>query len=213
MDRLREDHRVWFSGSVSQLDRIDWHALAVIGSVVGVEPESMVDAARLPSLVDDVFMNFSDEGRPVSLRGRLYDRTGTGDWRFRLTDGVHRRRRRPFRIDLLSPVTLRRAGGDVETQALDIGLDGARIAAGDGLAAGEVVRAALSVPGEDEPFDVSGPLVDAGAPGALDLRFVDIDRMARSRLGAFLIAHQRALWRRRQAYQRALAGVHDDLDL
>jgi hypothetical protein len=194
MNRLASHQRVWFSGGHPRVGALDWNVVAIVGDVIAIEATGSGDTSRQPE-VDETFLCFDHRGATVSLRGRLYRGDFKGDWRFNLTDGIQQRRLQPFRIPLCAPVTLTTDGGPLETQVLDVGIDGCRLAATDGLPTGEAVQVSLSLPGYDEPIEATGRVNWEGE----ELVFGPLGAHTHASLADFLIVYQRMMWRRRVA--------------
>jgi PilZ domain len=194
VNRLASHQRVWFSGGHPRIGALEWNVVAIVGDVIAIEPAGARDTSAQPE-VEETFLCFDNRGATVSLRGRLFRGDFKDDWRFRLTDGIQQRRLQPFRISLCAPVTLTTDAGPLETQVLDVGIDGCRLAAAEGLPEGERVQVSLSLPGYDDPIQATGTVDEWGE----ELLFGALGAHTHTSLANFLIVYQRMMWRRRVA--------------
>ena len=196
-------------------DVIDFRVVAVIDSVVALEPLERIRpcAARR---VRDCYVTFGEGHGLIGLKGHLYQRK-PGDWRFKVTDLARSRResdsgsacahrsRSRLTTDKLPERTL-------ETETVNFGVDGALVDGAGDWSPPEHVNLSLSLIGEDEPVETPARLV--ARQGALwDFKYEAIKADARNRLGSFIIDYQRDLMRLRNArYQAEVMGFDDDLD-
>jgi hypothetical protein len=121
-----------------------------------------VDADLIPSRTQDVFLSFVRERRLVGLKGVL-TRNGA-DVRFRVQDGVRVPQPRHTRVDLQTPVTLRRADGESGGgSTINISADGLLVRAPLAVTVGEPLELSLTLPGQKLALDLHARVVRHGA--------------------------------------------------
>lgn len=196
-------------------DLLDFRVVAVIDSVVALEPLVRSDTRLIPDRVRDCYMTFGQGAGLVGLKGHLYERS-PGDWRFKVTDPMSFPGDNGFRIRVCAPVTV--APQDEESideplfaETVNVGADGVLVDGGE-WAPPERATVTLSLPGHDEAIEAPARLV--ARQGVLcDFKYEAMDARTRGRLGHFIIEYQRDALRRRQAwYQAEVVGLDDDLN-
>ena len=197
-------------------DVLDFRVVAVIDSVVALDPLARVDTRLIPDRVRDCYMTFGHDHSLVGLKGHLYQRK-PGDWRFRVTDPISFPSNNGFRIRVCAPVTVTPFDEDdvdpsLQTETVNFGADGVLIDGGPSWSPPERARLMLSLPGEDEAIEAPATLV--ARQGVLcDFKYQAMETGARNRLCAFIIDYQRDAMRRRKAWYHAeVGGLDDDLD-
>jgi hypothetical protein len=197
-------------------DLIDFRVVAVIDSVVALEPLERIQIHELPEPIRDCLITFGDGQCLIGFKGHLYLRK-PGDWRFRVTDHAGSLSESDFRIRVCAPITIapyngRSAGETLETETVNFGVDGALVDGATDWSPPELVSLSLSLIGEDEPVETPARLV--ARQGALwNFKCEAMKADARNRLGSFIIDYQRDLLRLRNArYQAEVVGLDDDLD-
>jgi PilZ domain len=197
-------------------DLLDFRVVAVIDSVVALEPLVRSDTRLIPDRVRDCYMTFGQGAGLVGLKGHLYERS-PGDWRFKVTDPMSFPADNASRIRVCAPVTLAAQAShpdaaSVVAETVNIGADGVLVDGGGGWAPPERAMVTLSLPGHDEAIEAPARLV--ARQGMLcDFKYEAMDARTRNRLGHFIIEYQRDALRRRQAwYQAEVVGLDDDLD-
>jgi hypothetical protein len=197
-------------------DLLDFRVVAVIDSVVALEPLVRSDTRLIPDRVRDCYMTFGQGASLVGLKGHLYERS-SGDWRFKVTDPMSFPAENGFRIRVCAPIKVvpreRQAAVDpVEAETVNVGADGVLVDGGSDWSPPGRVAVSLSLPGHDEEIEAPARLV--ARQGVLcDFKYEAMDADSRNRLGHFIIEHQRDALRRRQAwYQAEVVGLDDDLE-
>jgi PilZ domain len=187
---------------VGQDDVLDFRVVAMIDSVVALEPLEGSRTPMRPDRVRDCFMAFGHHHGLVGLKGHLYQRT-PGDWRFKVTDPVSFPAESDFRIPVSVPITVApyeqgATEGTLEASTVNLGADGVLVSGGRDCSPPEHVRLTLSLPGEDEAIQTPARLL--ARRGALhDFKYETISTEARSRLGNMIIQCQRYALRQRWA--------------
>ena len=196
-------------------DLLDFRVVAVIDSVVALEPLVRSDTRLIPDQVRDCYMTFGQGAGLVGLKGHLYERS-PGDWRFKVTDPMSFPAENSFRIRVCAPVTVEGQAGEPEdrprvAETVNIGADGVLVDGGSDWSAPNRAIVTLSLPGHDEAIEASARLV--ARQGVLcDFKYEAMDARTRNLLGHFIIEYQRDALRRRQAwYQAEVVGLDDDL--
>jgi PilZ domain len=197
-------------------DLLDFRVVAVIDSVVALEPLVRSDTRLIPDRVRNCYMTFGHGAGLVGLKGHLYERA-PGDWRFKVTDPMSSPSENGFRIRVCAPITVsprHRSGGSrlLHSETVNVGADGVLIDGGEHWTPPDQVRLTLSLPGHDEAIEAPARLV--ARQGVLcDFKYQAMDARTRNRLGCFIIEYQRDSLRRRQAWYHAeVVGLDDDLD-
>jgi len=197
-------------------DLLDFRVVAVIDSVVALEPLVRADTRLIPDRVRDCYMTFGQGASLVGLKGHLYERS-PGDWRFKVTDPMSFPAANGFRIRVCAPITVALKDEDIthesfEAETVNVGADGVLVDGGGDWSPPGRVMLSLSLPGHDEAIDAPARLV--ARQGVLcDFKYEAMDARTRNRLGHFIIEYQRDALRRRQAwYQAEVVGLDDDLD-
>jgi hypothetical protein len=195
MHRLKEFDTVALALPDDGMSRDTSFACRVIakaGSTVALEPLERAKATWLPERLPGAFIVFRHVGALVALKGVLVQQGSVGDLRFRVTDDVAPAKASRTRIHL--PVSLRRTDleGD-EIQGLSVELSGDALLIRTSLDApvGCELEAVLSLPGSDEPIELSAHVVHA-ANGLLELEIDGRHRDARARLARFVLERNRA---------------------
>jgi hypothetical protein len=196
---------------------LEFQVVAVIDSVVALEPLERSDTRLVPDRVLNCLMAFDHQRGVFGLKGHLYQRI-PGDWRFKVTDPVSRPGDSSFRIRVCAPITVapcdEHAGkAAIETETVNLGADGVLIDGGTDWSPPERARLTLSILGDDEPIEARAVLV--AREGALcNFKYEAMNANARNRLGCFIIDHQRdSLRRRKDRYRAEIAGLDDDICL
>jgi hypothetical protein len=197
-------------------DLLDFRVVAVIDSVVALEPLVRSDTRLIPDRVRDCYMTFGQGAGLVGLKGHLYERS-PGDWRFKVTDPMSFPADGAFRIRVCAPVTVEplpgcTGGAALVAETVNIGADGVLVDGGADWSQPDRAMVTLSLPGHDEAIEAPARLV--ARQGVLcDFKYEAMDARTRNRLGHFIIEYQRDALRRRQAwYQAEVVGLDDDLD-
>jgi hypothetical protein len=198
-------------------DVIQFYVLAMIDSVVALEPVRQQDLRRLPERIRNCIMTFESGRTIVGLKGHLYRRL-PGDWRFKLTDTSPDQAAGGLRIRFCAPLTVANGqdqtpGMTLEMETLNLGADGVMVDAGAERPVPEQATLTLSLPGCDEPIRASATL--AARQGVLcDFSYQQMEADSRSRLSCFIIEYQRAVLRYHTGrYRSDVSGLDDDLDL
>jgi hypothetical protein len=176
--------------------------IAMAGRTAALLPLDEKDVVWLPMRMADAMMTFSHAGALVALKGTL-TREDAGHVSFTVGDGVLLNRRRGTRAGAIVPVALRRRvdGARGEGMTLDVSADGLRTATTLAGGVGDVVTATLSV-GDDEQLAVEARVVREVA-GTLALELAEGQDDARARLGALVLAHNRAVLESRRTARTA----------
>jgi len=185
---------------VDQDNVLDFRVVAVIDSVVALEPLASSNMRLVPDRVRDCFLAFGHQHGLVGLKGHLYQRT-PGDWRFKVTDRMSFRAPTDFRLPVPVPITVAPLDegapeGAVEAETVDLGADGVLVSGGSGWSPPEHVTLTLSLPGGDEPLRTPARLV-ASRGAQHDFAYETIDSETRGRLCSFIIQCQRYVLRER----------------
>ena len=196
-------------------DLLDFRVVAVIDSVVALEPLVRSDTRLIPDRVRDCYMTFGQGAGLVGLKGHLYERS-PGDWRFKVTDPMSLPADNSFRIRVCAPVTVESQPGQpnrgsLVAKTVNIGAGGVLVDGGGDWTPPDRVMLTLSLPGHDEAIEAPARLV--ARQGVLcDYKYEAMDAQTRNCLGQFIIEYQRDALRRRQAwYQAEVVGLDDDL--
>jgi len=109
-------------------DMLDFQVVAVIDSVVALEPLEGSGAPLVPDRVRDCFVAFGHRHGLVGLKGHLYQRT-PGDWRFKVIDPMSLRPQSDVRIPVSVPLTIapypdKAADGVLKSETVNLGPDG-----------------------------------------------------------------------------------------
>ena len=190
-------------------DVANFHVLAVLGSVIALEPLGREETNALPELIRDCFMTYQDGRTVVSLRGHLF-KPGVCDWRFKVTDSFAKAES-CFRIRFCAPLTVSPVktfdAASHNTQTINLGPDGALIDGSIDWSVPEQAILTLSLPDYDEP--IQAPAVLIARHGDLcDYTYETMDTDTRNRLCLFIIECQRARLRmRKQRLQWARIGT------
>jgi hypothetical protein len=195
------------------VDVLDFRVVAVIDTVIALEPMVRADTRLIPDRVPDCYLSFGYNNGLVGLKGHLYERA-PGDWRFKVTDQAAFPPETPFRIKVCAPITVAsddEAIAPLEVETVSVGADGLLADCGE-QEPPEFVHLTLSLPGEDEPIETPARLI--ARQGTLShYRYGAMDPATRNRVGCFVIEYQRDAMRRRLAWYRAeVVGLDDDLD-
>jgi hypothetical protein len=198
-------------------DVIDFRVVAVIDSIVALEPLERVQHRNLPARIRDCYVTFGVGPRLTAFKGHLYQRP-PGDWRFKVTDLTAPLGESDFRIRVCAPISIapydgRGAGETLETETVNFGIAGALVDGDTGRSPAERVSLSLSLIGEDEPVQTLARLVSR--QGALwNFKYEAMSVDTRNRLRSFIIDYQRDMLRLQKArYKAEFAGVDDELDL
>jgi hypothetical protein len=198
-------------------DILDFQVVAVIDSVVALEPVERSQMRLIPDRVRNCIMGFNHEHNMFGIKGHLYMRT-PGDWRFKVIDLVSTSAGSDFRIRVCAPITVApydegTAEKTLETETINFGADGVLIDGGTDWSPAEHVMLTLSLLDDDEPIEA--PAVLVAREGALcNFKYEAMNAEARNRLGSFIISYQRDIVRRRKMrYRVEVAGLDDDLGL
>ncbi|HEY7076455.1 MAG TPA: PilZ domain-containing protein [Solirubrobacteraceae bacterium] len=162
--------------------------IAKAGAAVALEP---VDEPKaLPQRLPGVFLVFRHDGALLALKGVLVQQSAA-DLRFIVTDDIAPFRASRTRVHV--PVAMRLAGEQDEAQGLsvEVSADGLLVRSGFAAPVGSAVEAVLSLPGSDEPVELSATVAHA-ADGLLELALDGAARDARSRLARFVVERNRA---------------------
>ncbi len=198
-------------------DVIDFRVIAVIDTVVALEPLEQIRNHQLPNRIRDCYLTFGEGHGLTGLKGHLYQRK-LGDWRFKTTDPAALPDDSDHRIRMCAPITIAHPNGHptpqtLETETINIGLYGALVDAPNNHPAPQHANLTLSLIGEDEPIETHARLI--AHQGTLwDYKFQTMNPDHRNRLGSFIIDYQRDLLKLRKArYQAEIGSFDDDLDL
>ena len=149
------------SGAPMRLRDFEATVIALLESTAALRPID-VDAGLIPSCTQDVFLSFLREHRLVGLKGVL-TRNGA-DVRFRVQDGVRVPQPRQTRIELQTPVTLRRADGQSSSgSTINISADGLLVRAPLPVTVGDRLELALTLPGHKSALDLHARVARHGA--------------------------------------------------
>jgi hypothetical protein len=198
-------------------DVLDFWVVAVIDSVVALEPQQHSHMRHIPDRVRDCYFTFRNDHSLIGLKGHLYQRS-QGDWRFKVTDPVAHPTDNCIRIRVCAPITVAPhdalgKGDALETETVNFGVDGVLVDGPIDWVAPERIRLSLSLLGEDEPVETQARLV-ARQGVRWDFKYEAMNADARNRLASFVIEYQRHLLRRENArYNAETVGLDDDLDL
>jgi hypothetical protein len=162
--RLRERQTVTISlpssGAPFRLRDFEATLVALLEHTVLLRPLD-VDSGLIPSRTEDVFLSFVRARRLVGLKGVL-TRHGT-DIRFRVQDGVRVAQPRQTRVDLRTPVMLRRADGKSHPGAtVNISADGLLVRTSLTVSVGEPLELSLTLPGQDNALGLHARVVRHG---------------------------------------------------
>jgi PilZ domain len=163
--RLREHQTVTISlpssGAPFRLRDFEATVVALLEYTGALRPID-VDAGLIPSRTEDVFLSFVRERRLVGLKGVL-TRNGA-DVRFRVQDGVRVPQPRQTRVDLRTPVSLRRADGESGGgSTVNISADGLLVRAPLAVTVGEPLDLSLTLPGHNHALGLHARVVRHGA--------------------------------------------------
>jgi hypothetical protein len=189
MQRLREHQRVVIvAGDAVAECRV----AAIADAAAALVVVRQGGHGPLPDGASDAELAFEHGPGLVVLRGTL-TRGATGeDLRFAVTDGVQlAARRRNSRLRVEVPVTLRHAGGaELATVSADLSATGVGVQVTGVADRGARLRVRIELP-DGGPVEAVGTVVRvAGGVTAFDLH--DFVADGRERLGAFVLARQRA---------------------
>jgi hypothetical protein len=166
--------------------------IAKAGQTVALEPIDRSKATWLPERVPGAFIVFRHDGSLVALKGLLVQQGSVGDLRFRVTDDVAPGRASRARVHV--PVSLRRVDNpEDERQGLsvEVSADGLLLRSSFDAPIGSEVEAVMSLPGSDEPIELTGVVAHA-ADGLLELALGASNRDSRARLARFVLERNRA---------------------
>jgi hypothetical protein len=163
--RLRERQTVTISlpssGAPFRLRDFEATLVALLEHTVLLRPID-VDAGRIPSHTEDVFLSFVRQRRLVGLKGVLSRRDA--DVRFRVQDGVRVPQARPTRVDLQAPVSLRRADGEsCPGSTVNMSADGLLVRSSLTVTAEEPLELSLTLPGHEHALGLHARVVRNGA--------------------------------------------------
>ena len=176
-------------------DVLDFRVVAVIDSVVALEPLGSAKTRLIPDQISDCYITFGHRRGLVGLKGHLYQRTPGGDWHFKVTDPVSIPAQTGSRVRLSLPITIapydeQDADGALKTKTVNLGADGVLVDGGSDWSAPERVGLTLSLLGKDEPIEAPAVLVTR--EGALcDYRYEAMNTEERDRICCFIIECQR----------------------
>jgi hypothetical protein len=179
-------------------DSFQCHVLAVIDDTAALQPVDIASTLWLPERMDRALLSFRHGGALVGLCGTLSLRERVGDLRFTVTDGIQAPGRRATRINISAPVTLRRAGGaeTVEGSTVNLSANGILVESELHLVAGDAVEFELTLEGVAEPFEAAATVARVTDDGGAGLEIYPSHQAVRSRLGSFVVEHNRAVLRR-----------------
>jgi hypothetical protein len=191
--RLREHHAVTISlpssGAPMRLRDFEATVVALLEYTAALQPID-VDAGLIPSRTEDVFLSFVRERRLVGLKGVL-TRNGA-DVRFRVQDGVRVPQLRHTRVDLQTPVSLRRADGESgRGSTVNISADGLLVRSPLAVTVGEPLELSLTLPGQKHALGLHARVVRHGA-GMIAMELAGSPPHARAAVAEFVVEHRRA---------------------
>ena len=169
--------------------------VAIMGNTTALEARDRSEVLWLPERVDGAFMSFRRDRELVGLKGILTTKDDVGDLRFTVSDGVQRRRRTSSRLEICAPVTLTAGGEQAGGVTLNVSADGILAESDLRAAIGDEVEFVLSLPGVDEALEGTASVLRQNE-GLMALEFGRSQHELRSRLGMFVLEHNRAALRR-----------------
>jgi hypothetical protein len=169
--------------------------VAIMGNTTALEARDRSEVLWLPERVDGAFMSFRRDRELVGLKGILTTKDDVGDLRFTVSDGVQRRRRTSSRLEICAPITLTAGGEQVGGVTLNVSADGILAESDLRAAIGDEVEFVLSLPGVDEALEGTASVLRQNE-GLMALEFGRSQHELRSRLGMFVLEHNRAALRR-----------------
>jgi PilZ domain len=215
MDRLTEDDIVVLtlppdSGRFSR-SSFECHVLAIAGRTAALEAIDRSAVLRVKSVVENVFMTFTDGSALVGLRGMLVSADPPGDFRFVVSEQEAAARARPTRVDLELPLTIRQAGSlkQAEGVTVNVSIGGLLVNTDLEAAIGDVVGITLRLDGDDgDPLPEMEATVVRAASGKVAVQFAaSVDRAVVRRIGSLVIATRRA--ERTRAQRASQMGAAD----
>ncbi len=192
---------------------VQFEVVAVIDTVVALEPLESAHMPNVPGRLPDCFMAFEHNHRLAGLKGQLYARS-PGDWRFKVTDALSRKADDCFRIRVCAPITVagcdeRNASEPIETNTVNFGVDGTLLNTVPHWSPPQQAKLTLSLLGDDEPIE--GHAILTARVGLLcEFKYQAMSAEAHNRLGSFIIDYQRDILRRRKAWHQSPIDKLDD---
>jgi len=175
----------------------DCHVVAIVGATAALEAVERSQVVWLPERVEGAFMSYRHDDKLVGLKGVLTTKEDVGDLRFTVVDGVQQRRRSASQLDICAPVLLKRPGVGQECDGvtMNVSADGLLVESDLDATVGEQLELVLSLPGDDEPVQAVATVVRLNS-GLVAVQLGHTERVARGRLGSFVLEHNRATLRR-----------------
>jgi hypothetical protein len=181
--------------------------VAIGGLTIALEPDDPMMFVGMTEQVPDAYLSYQLGMTTLALRGTLVSLNGNADLRFICTDAPLHGGRAYTRVDLVTPVNLRRRGSNELSSCTTVNVS----------ATGLLVRSPLEVASQDRvdvevylphlPYASGAARVVRAAGGRIALELDEPRGELGRALGAFVVARNRQIVRDRRRRSHPLAHV------